>query len=432
MAHTHPSCQFHHRAVSALLILMLLPLATVAAQEKAGDTGKIDIPGHRSYYVGYVADTAVGKETPLLVCLHYSGGTAEQFLNQWKGSVKAAGWKAISVFSTAGPGGWDPGDGPMVLAAVDHFCKEHRVDRDRVFLTGHSAGAHATVMFATWHPNVFAAAAASAGGMFDRNKATADSKKTAFFFLIGDKDPNWQSVSRYVPMMKEAGYRVRCDLIPGLGHAYPPDGHQRIMAFFNDHGQVSIARKALDVVSPALKDNQFGDARERLARAREAVKAELTDELAKADMAALAPKVEALQAEYETRWTAWLEANPDEAKAMKEYDDALADFAKGRDDKAAGALEKLIEKSGESQAAGMARVKLQQWLTDPQTGAALADKLAGNGPKSLFEKGERYRKRDRMDDAKKCFDEVIEKWPHTSWAAKAREASAAGSDDGKK
>ena len=318
--------------VAALAACALFWPGVAAAQEKAGDTGKVDIPGFTSHYVGYVPENSVGLETPLLVCLHYSGGTAEAFLNQWKGAVKSAGWKAISVLSTVGPGAWSPGDGPMVLAAIDHFAKDHRIDADRVFCTGHSAGAHATIMFGVACDR-FAACAASAGGIFEPGKATEAAKKTAFFFLIGDQDPNWASVQRYVPAMKERGYRVRLDLVPGLGHAYPPDGKQRIMRFFQDHGQISVARKALDTVKPALESNNFADGRERLARAKAAVEAELTDDLAKADMAQLAPQITALQTEYDKRWADFLAANPAEADAMFDYETALR-YLGSRDDKA--------------------------------------------------------------------------------------------------
>ena len=73
----------------------------------------------------------------------------------------------------------------------------------------------------------------------------------------------------------------------------------------------------------------------------------------------------------------------------------------------------------------LARAKLKAMLTDPETGQDLADKLAGRTAKAQFEKAERYLKRERADDARENFQEVIDKWPYTSWAARSREALAA-------
>ena len=139
---------------------------------------------------GYESDST--KKWPLIVFLHGAGERGDD-LNLLKkhGPPKliAAGQKFEAiVVSPQVPSGefWNPHG---VKALVDVIKKSHRVDDDRVYLTGISMGGFGTFDTITQYPSVFAAAIPICGGAGINVVKFTALKNMPIWIFHGGKDP---------------------------------------------------------------------------------------------------------------------------------------------------------------------------------------------------------------------------------------------------
>lgn len=125
-----------------------------------------------------------GKPLPLVVALHGAGGSENLFFDGY-GDGKAVrlcqqrGWLLVAPRSGLLGGGNLP-------SVLDELATLYPVDRQRVFVVGHSMGAGQAVAAAQAMPQRFAAVAAL-GGSGRVSKAEAI-RAVPFFIGVGDKD----------------------------------------------------------------------------------------------------------------------------------------------------------------------------------------------------------------------------------------------------
>lgn len=123
-----------------------------------GRPGRGDQPGQPD-----LEADASGVALPVVVALHGAGGNEHMFLEAYGAGrlvalADALGFVVISPFT---PGvAADPGALEALLNGAD---EEHPIDRDRVFLVGHSMGAGAAWSLATRQPEAVRAVACIAG-----------------------------------------------------------------------------------------------------------------------------------------------------------------------------------------------------------------------------------------------------------------------------
>lgn len=168
--------------VSTLIPLLLLPALSVGqtsgTQErtlKVGDT-------QRAYLVhvprGYKKSQ---KELlPLVLMLHGRTSNGRAAASRYYGWTPLADKERFfAVFPTAlgtptsWQGGWSgrpTADSKFLAELIDTMLAEFRIDKDRVFMTGHSSGAFMSYSFATTHAEKVAAIGPVAGLVIGRNK----------------------------------------------------------------------------------------------------------------------------------------------------------------------------------------------------------------------------------------------------------------------
>ena len=122
------------------------------------------------------------KPAPLIVTLHPYGGRAEVIADVW--TKLAAERGAILVApQSLNPlaGGFDWGviehAEYIILQAIERARREHKIDNDRIVLTGFSQGASMSFTVALRHPGLIAGVIPVAG--FPRAAAHADSRDAA-------------------------------------------------------------------------------------------------------------------------------------------------------------------------------------------------------------------------------------------------------------
>lgn len=174
---------------------------------------------------------------PLIIAMHGTGGNEATLFDGYEndGAIKkAAEANGALLVSPLGRGvtefrGIGEND---ILCVLDDVAKRYRVDRDRVYLTGHSMGGTGAAYLALHHPDLFAAAAPLAAAYsfpwLARNAATVP-----FLWISGAKDSDFymRGVLAGVERMLKFGVPVTLEVLPGEGHRGPVQDYNRVFAW---------------------------------------------------------------------------------------------------------------------------------------------------------------------------------------------------------
>ena len=215
----------------ALTVLLLLLLLAPAAQAKKKTTGGTLQSGdeERSYAIyvpeGLTPETTPESGLPLIIALHGSGRDADSIVGPW---VRLAKREQILV---VGPESLDermwaaPQDGPdFLLDLIAHLKETYPVDPQRIYLFGHSAGAHFAIQMGLFKSRHFAAVAAHAGAiqsdmdwLYDRAE-----RKVPVYLVSGANDTMVPiiAVRRTHRELKDAGFPVEFKEMPRHDHNY--------------------------------------------------------------------------------------------------------------------------------------------------------------------------------------------------------------------
>jgi predicted peptidase len=157
---------------------------------------------------------------PLMLFLHGAGESGDDLekvkMHGPPKLIEAGRDFPFIVVSPQSPGrGWNP---ETLSALLDEVIASHRVDEDRVYLTGLSMGGFGTWALASADPGRFAAIAPICGGGDPR---TADRiKDLPIWVFHGAKDNvvPLSSSERMVDALKELGSEVEFTVYPEAGH----------------------------------------------------------------------------------------------------------------------------------------------------------------------------------------------------------------------
>jgi poly(hydroxyalkanoate) depolymerase family esterase len=154
--------------------LLVAPAASAASLQQVNGWSTSSVPSDVSMYI-YVPDKVV-TNAPILVVIHYCGGTASAVFGQAQGGgiVKASDQNGfIMVFPSSGRC-WDVvsdkarkrdggGDSDAIRQMVKYAVDHKGGNADRVYSTGDSSGGMMTELLLAVYPDVFKAGAAFAG-----------------------------------------------------------------------------------------------------------------------------------------------------------------------------------------------------------------------------------------------------------------------------
>jgi polyhydroxybutyrate depolymerase len=207
-----------NRATLVLLSLALFVVPGRAADDKAKlGSGTHDLTlkaaGHEWHYTLHVPPKYdAAKPTPLVVVLHGAGGKGEAYLDKagWSKKADAAGFIVVAPdglparpdevegFLT-NPRLWNSGQFPATSprskvddiaffkALLDDVGRRVSVDKDRIYLTGHSNGAGMTFRLGAELSQHFAALAPVASHTWIKEPKPARPLPT--LYIIGTEDP---------------------------------------------------------------------------------------------------------------------------------------------------------------------------------------------------------------------------------------------------
>lgn len=171
-------------------IAVLLPIAAAAAdkatKETFGSGGRT-----RTYYLLVPESAKKTASPPLIVLLHGSGRDGKSLLDPWTPLAKKAGIVLAAPDALTREGWRVPEDGPDFLYdLIEMLTTQLDLDKRRVYLFGHSAGAGHALVMALMESEYFAAIAIHAGALPQSSYLLMDSspRKTPIAIWIGTDD----------------------------------------------------------------------------------------------------------------------------------------------------------------------------------------------------------------------------------------------------
>jgi predicted peptidase len=213
----------HLALTSALLVATGVPTAqeTASRQHERSFEKEITITVGLDYLLYLPNGYEESDETyPLMLFLHGAGESGEDLEK-----VKMHGPPKLIeegedfpfiVVSPQSPGrGWNP---DALSALLDEVIASHRVDEDRIYLTGLSMGGFGTWALAAAKPDRFAAIAPICGGGDPRTADRIKSLPIWVFHGAKDNVVPLSSSERMVDALEELGAEVKFTVYPEAGH----------------------------------------------------------------------------------------------------------------------------------------------------------------------------------------------------------------------
>jgi predicted esterase len=180
-----------------------------------------------------------------VIALHGAGGTIESAAAQWQHATELGYAVGIPLSSQRSASdddrrGWDDVDlaAREVADARDRLALQLELDPQSAIFAGFSQGGRRVVEWALMGalPDVrrFIGVASGVDQIgfedVDRHLASAVRRGIRAAFVVGEEDFVLESVRLFHEALRAAGIASRLDVVPGVGHDYPPDFASRLPA----------------------------------------------------------------------------------------------------------------------------------------------------------------------------------------------------------
>jgi poly(3-hydroxybutyrate) depolymerase len=204
----------------ALLLSISVAAADKATKETFGSGGRT-----RTYYLLVPESAKKSGSPPLIVLLHGSGRDGKSLLDPWTPLAKKEGI-VLAAPDALTPQGWRvPEDGPDFLYdLIEMLTTQCDIDKQRVYLFGHSAGAGHALVMALMESEYFAAIAIHAGALPESSYPMMEraARKTPIAMWIGTDDALFPLpvVRATRDALKTHGYHPELTELAGHTHNY--------------------------------------------------------------------------------------------------------------------------------------------------------------------------------------------------------------------
>jgi poly(3-hydroxybutyrate) depolymerase len=398
------------RAIAAAAVVALLVcLCSQAQAQTPGQATTVTCKASPNQtYACYVpAKYSKKKKWPILYC-YSPGGNGMSFVRMFKDVCERQGWIVVgSNNARNGPGG------PIITAMKAMWKDTHdrfSINDKRCYASGFSGGSGMAFGMAQAYPDNFAGVIPMAvAGSWSKSPPDI-AKHIAVCFIIGDKDMV-AHVKKTAEALKAKGNKTEVKVFSG-GHTLPPK---------------NVAEGAVDWLVKVAPKGSGG--RSSSGKAKKPTQLELEKEVAKrvqlgARKAARGDLAGALRiAEKIIKDTRAKDEDKVDAKLLKDEieklrDKLFADAAKLLEEKKPYESMQLYVQIRGAFAGSDTAKKAQKKITEIKTDESLKEELAAG---KLYVKGLDYEAKDKKDKAQKCFEQVVENYPDTEYAKRAKE-----------
>ena len=191
-------------------------------KEEVGFEWKVTLP----------EDYDKSRPAPLLVALHHYHGTMDKTAQRWKEAADEIGAVLLTPQGTYEFGnGYEWGDDldvieENVMDAINKVMDKHKIDKDKIVLTGFSQGGWATWALALRNPDAFCGIIPVAGRFKFESESDFEDEDLAglrIFVMVGEDersrtiDSNRDAARRF----KKLGAKVKLNIYEDVGHSFP-------------------------------------------------------------------------------------------------------------------------------------------------------------------------------------------------------------------
>ena len=172
-------------------------------------------------YAVYLPSSYAATRTWPVVYLLDARGRALIPLERFRGAAEELGWVLVSSFNTRSDTHDDPNT-PALRAMWKDSHERLALDDRRVYLSGFSGGARASLALALQAPTAIAGVVGCGAGFPDEN-APIRSLAFPYFGTVGDRDFNYYEMRALEQKLADAKAAFRIGYFEG-GHEWPPRG----------------------------------------------------------------------------------------------------------------------------------------------------------------------------------------------------------------
>ena len=176
------------------------------------------------YYLYVPKAYSADQEWPLFVGIHGAGGSGLDCWNLWQSYADKEGFILLCPSIPGDSSGFyqDVGEN-TVWSAIGEVKKEYRV-RSRMFFSGFSAGAYFIQGFTYHYPQSVKGLSILSAGLYLNPNMFAE--VIPMLVVIGDRDhaAAVQTSQMFVRDLRQFGFDVDYQLMPGVGHVITKDG----------------------------------------------------------------------------------------------------------------------------------------------------------------------------------------------------------------
>jgi poly(3-hydroxybutyrate) depolymerase len=215
------------RWLARLLTLIVACAAVAHAADTSGARKEsFEYSGIRRTFYLFAPESAGSGRAPLLVLLHGSGGEGRDMVAAWQQLAASEGFVVVGPDARDRKAWQIRADGPAyVHQLVDAVEARHPIDRERLYLFGHSGGAVYALALSMIQSEFFAATAVHGGAWRTSREFIAvryARRKIPIAIFIGDRDEYFPSQSAHntLAALLEEGHDARLTIIPRHTHDY--------------------------------------------------------------------------------------------------------------------------------------------------------------------------------------------------------------------
>jgi Predicted esterase len=184
------------------------------------------------YYLYAPRNYSADQEWPLFVGIHGAGGSGLDCWNMWQSHAEKEGFILLCPSIPGDPYGFrqDVGEN-TIWSAIGEAKKEYRI-RNRMFLAGFSAGAFFIQGFDYHYPQSVSGLAILSSGMYLDPRMFPE--LIPITVVIGDADNSVavQTSQLFVDGLKQYGFDVHYEVMPGVGHTFTNTAQELTIELF--------------------------------------------------------------------------------------------------------------------------------------------------------------------------------------------------------
>jgi poly(3-hydroxybutyrate) depolymerase len=219
----HASIVSRLGAIAALLCTLLASVCAADAPDVRKES--FEYAGIKRTFYLYAPESPAGP-APLLIVLHGSYGDGRSILSTWTTLATQEGLLVVGPDARDRTAWQIRADGPAYIhQLVDAVERRHPIDRQRLYLFGHSGGAVYALTLSMIESEFFAATAVHAGAWRTNKEFIAvpyARRKIPIEIFLGDKDEFFpvSAARKTQSALAEAGHDARLTIVPNHTHDY--------------------------------------------------------------------------------------------------------------------------------------------------------------------------------------------------------------------